>query len=171
MDEIEWPTPTQWLASIGVRPRTWTLPEPYLPDVRLDEPGLYAVYSDSASVYYLDTRTPESPMLYRARGVGHTLVKQDDDQWLPLTSVTAIPAFLLDPDDEGEMWALSNMVPNVVSVGCRHRWTYISGATDIRGPIPLFISRTCETIVRLNEMPHGGEWTIRERWTPKESRP
>jgi hypothetical protein len=120
----------------------------------LNEPGLFAVRSSGASVYYVDTRDEANPRYLRARGRGNTIASHMDDAWHPLVRLglaTDLGGVTVVLD---EWWTLL--------VGAQHYYeTRRPGHPN--GDVYWVISREAWEIERLDAMPPPDDLTIDER--------
>ena len=122
----------------------------------LHDPGLYALRSSGASVYYVDTRDIANPRYLRARGHGNTIGSHMDDAWHPLVRLmpahdTLVGTVMAAGDRE---WYLQ--------LGWQHYYETLRPGHP-NGDIYWVISREAREIERLDAMPPPDDLTIDER--------
>jgi hypothetical protein len=87
--------------------------------------GLWVVRSTSPTLYLLDTRLPDRPMMMRVSTPESHSHGWWDGQWAPLTQLVASPQV----DGAGVVLPGSEPTSGVLRVGSRHRWTADPGGS------------------------------------------
>ncbi|WP_062317009.1 hypothetical protein [Demequina maris] len=125
----------------------------------LREKVLVVMLSSSSTCYWVDNRG-EQPLLFRARGQGRTGRGPGDDQWVPLWGVLSEPRLVdlagraLPPGEVDE----SDLVPDVLRVGSRHRLTFL--VPGYLGPEECWwLGRMAEELIVHESFPPPGQRT------------